>query len=151
MMSQKYKLTTDTEDDSVRASIKRHLRLASLLVVVPIVVVIILSVISITAGIRQRAVNENHRAAIAMTRTAMPTRTPRPPSTPVPPPSAKVDIPLRTAPGLRYEAIGEIAKGETIWIEGRDSTGNWYMVQGSFWIEAAAVANAPRNLPVVGP
>lgn len=144
-MSQKYKLTTDNEDDSVWASIKRHLRLALLLVVTPIAAVIVLSVISITAEIRQRVVNENNRAAIAMTRAAQPTRTPRP--TPGPP-TVDRDTPLRSGPAMRFDAIGTIEKGEPIVVVGQNDAGNWFMLDNGFWVAAIAVINEPSDLPI---
>ncbi len=139
-MSQKYKLIQDSEDDSVKGSIKRHIKLASLLIIAPIIALIVLTIISVSSEIRYRKVIANEQRIAVMTRAARPTRTP---------PTVSRDTPLRTAPGLRFDAIGEIEAGEFITIVARDKTGKWYMLDNSFWIIGTFVIGAPSNLPIL--
>ncbi len=57
---------------------------------------------------------------------------------------------LRTAPSEVADVIGLVAIGGTVFIDGRDSAGNWYRLEDGTWISADALVAAPQEqVPVV--
>ena len=57
---------------------------------------------------------------------------------------------LRTAPSAEADVIGLVAIGGTVFVDGRDSTGNWYRLEDGTWISADSLVQAPeQQVPVV--
>ncbi len=64
--------------------------------------------------------------------------------------TVSVQAELRTAPSEEADVIGLVAIGGTVFIDGRDSAGNWYRLEDGTWISAAALVEAPEeHVPVV--
>jgi len=64
--------------------------------------------------------------------------------------TVSVQAELRTAPGEEADVIGLVAIGGTVFVDGRDPSGNWYRLEDGTWIGADALAEAPgERVPVV--
>lgn len=154
-MSQKFKLVQDRDNDSASASIQRHLSVASLIVIVPIVALFVLSLFYSLGMMKQSAIIADQKAATAtkqasyaITKTAMPSFKPHPASTPLPLPAIKNQTLLRMGPGLEFGTLGSINKGTPVTLVGRDVTGDWYMLDNRAWIAAAAISGDIPDLPI---
>lgn len=152
-MSQKFRLVTDTDDDSYSASIQRHVGVTVLIVLVSVAAVVILTFFSIVGTVQSHArLAEATRVAV-MTRTAMPTRTPRPSATPFPQSerrTAKANSALRRGPGLDYPTAETTRAGRPMTLVGRDNTGTWFLLDEGTWIAAHSIdGSLPIHLPLV--
>ena len=64
--------------------------------------------------------------------------------------SVSVQAELRNAPSEEADVIGLVAIGGTVFVNGRDSTGNWYRLEDGTWIGADSLVQAPeQQVPVV--
>lgn len=153
-MSQKYKLVQDSDDDSWRASIQRHLKTFLLITLVPIVAFLVLASIMIVHAGMDAATLEQHQASAAATRAAIPTATmtPVPTATPTPFPPvhsfANGDTLLYSGPGFSYIVLRDISVGQPLALIGRDANGQWYQADNGGWLNSAFVANSPLSLPL---
>lgn len=154
-MSQKYKLMQDTEDITPSASIQRHLGVAAMLVLVPMIAILVLVAFTTISAARQRILyeNEQHLLALTPTATPRPTRTPEPTATSIVAirKTVKSDSELRSGPGLEHAVLSSLAGGTPITLNGRDSTGQWYRVEGGAWIAADDLLGYLPHLRVLAP
>ncbi len=64
--------------------------------------------------------------------------------------AVSVQAELRAAPSAEADVIGLVAIGGTVFVDGRDSTGNWYRLEDGTWISADSLVQAPeQQVPVV--
>ena len=64
--------------------------------------------------------------------------------------TVSVQAELRAAPSEEADVIGLVAIGGTVFVDGRDPSGNWYRLEDGTWIGAEALAEAPgERVPVV--
>ncbi|MCY4119182.1 MAG: SH3 domain-containing protein [Caldilineaceae bacterium] len=64
--------------------------------------------------------------------------------------TVSVQAELRAAPSEEADVIGLVAIGGTVFVDGRDPSGNWYRLEDGTWIGADALAEAPgERVPVV--
>ena len=59
--------------------------------------------------------------------------------------TVSVQAELRTVPSEEADVIGLVAIGGTVFVDGRDATGNWYRLEDGTWISADALVQAPEE------
>jgi uncharacterized protein YraI len=62
-----------------------------------------------------------------------------------------VSIALRAGPGEQFLPVGFVEAGTVLPIVGRSTDGLWYLTANGSWILAAAVTNAPAQMPILEP
>ncbi len=60
------------------------------------------------------------------------------------------DANVRSGPGTEFDTVGQVAADATVTVVGRDSSGEWFLLDDGTWVFAGVLVEEP-NVPVIVP